>query len=231
MLMGRVPYSQEEQKFMVENAQVLSLQEIADKLGRTEKSVRSYFNTRKIATRKNNYTGIEIQYIIDNAGKYSWEHIAKELGKSSAGLRTFVHRRGIKGAYTPSNKSIYDKVVKCQGLMCCNYFRIQRKWAKYCSKSCDYSASNVRRYGITVLKWQELYVTQNGKCVCGKLFTINQVPVIDHNHACCSGYSKACGTCVRSLLCSSCNWLLGHAKDNPQVLRIMADYLERYDKD
>lgn len=227
--MGRVPYSKEEQQFMVENAQVLSLQEIADKLGRTEKSIRSYFNKRKIATRKDSYSESEIQYIVGNAGKYSWEHIAKELGKSPAGLRTFVSRRGIKGAYLPENKSHHDSVAKCQGLMCCNYFRIQRKNTKFCSRDCDRSNSNIARYGISVQDWQAMYIEQKASCVCGEKFDyLVKLPGVDHNHNCCNSQVKSCGQCVRSLLCSQCNMALGLLKDSPERLELLADYLRRH---
>lgn len=226
--MGRVPYSKEEQKFMIENAQVLHLQEIADSLGRSEKSIRSYFNRRKIPTRKDTYTEAEITYIINNAGKYSWGHIAKKLGKSPAGLRTFVSRRGIKGSYLPETKSYYAEVVKCQGLMCCNYFRVQRQNTKFCSTLCDRSFSNIYRYGITVQAWQQMYINQGGKCICGQQFNyFTKLPHVDHNHICCPTQFKACGKCVRALLCSQCNMALGLLKDNPERLELLADYLRR----
>lgn len=40
---------------------------------------------------------------------------------------------------------------------------------------------------------------------------------VDHCHA-----TKA----VRGILCTSCNWMLGDAKDRPEVLRAGAAYLE-----
>lgn len=227
--MGRVPYTEDEQKFMLANAGKLSLQEIADKLGRTEKSVRSYFNKRKIATRKDTYTDQEIQYIIDNAGKYSWEHIAKELGKSPDALRTFVSRRKIKGSYLPENKSAHDPVVKCQGLMCCNYFRGRRQNTKFCSARCDRSNSNIERYGISVQDWQRMYVNQKAECICGEKFDyLTKMPGVDHNHACCASQGRSCGNCVRSLLCNQCNMALGLLKDNPERLELLADYLRRH---
>jgi len=49
---------------------------------------------------------------------------------------------------------------------------------------------------------------------------------IDHDHSCCPAL-PACGECVRGILCHNCNIALGHAKDDPAVLRALADYLER----
>lgn len=50
--------------------------------------------------------------------------------------------------------------------------------------------------------------------VCGG----NDRLVIDHCHT--------VGT-VRGVLCTPCNLILGHAKDNPDTLRALASYLER----
>lgn len=49
---------------------------------------------------------------------------------------------------------------------------------------------------------------------------------IDHDHSCCPG-KKSCGNCVRGLLCAECNFIAGISKDNPEVLRNVAKYLER----
>jgi hypothetical protein len=35
----------------------------------------------------------------------------------------------------------------------------------------------------------------------------------------------------RGLLCSRCNLTLGHSRDRPEVLRSLADYLERDSRD
>jgi hypothetical protein len=48
---------------------------------------------------------------------------------------------------------------------------------------------------------------------------------VDHDHACCPS-GKSCGKCVRGLLCNDCN--LGHFKDDPELLRRMADYIEKF---
>ena len=39
---------------------------------------------------------------------------------------------------------------------------------------------------------------------------------------------RSCGKCIRGLLCKSCNHALGYMKDNPDVLRAAADYVEFY---
>lgn len=50
---------------------------------------------------------------------------------------------------------------------------------------------------------------------------------LDHDHRCCAS-GKWCTTCVRGLLCASCNMGLGHFGDNEQRLIGAAKYLETW---
>jgi type I site-specific restriction-modification system R (restriction) subunit len=75
----------------------------------------------------------------------------------------------------------------------------------------DYS----RKYGITKMDYETMYLKQEGKClICKK-----EVPhlSIDHDHK--TGK-------VRGLLCGSCNSMLGHAHDNIDSLKNAITYLE-----
>lgn len=49
-------------------------------------------------------------------------------------------------------------------------------------------------------------------------------PVIDHDHACCSG-RRSCGKCIRGVICNRCNVSLGAVNDNIQTLNNMIGYL------
>lgn len=63
------------------------------------------------------------------------------------------------------------------------------------------------RYRLRPEDFEALLKKQNNVCgLCREPF--NGLPVVDHDHACCSGY-KSCGQCVRGLLHASCNKLLG----------------------
>lgn len=74
----------------------------------------------------------------------------------------------------------------------------------------------IRRYGITVEQYKEMYKAQNGKClICGKP---EQKLHVDHCHE--TGY-------VRGLLCGSCNRALGLLKDNTDFLLKAIAYLQR----
>lgn len=59
--------------------------------------------------------------------------------------------------------------------------------------------------------------------VCGAVDNLT----IDHDHSCCNSRTS-CGKCVRGTVCQHCNRSMGQAKDNIQILRSLADYLERY---
>ena len=88
----------------------------------------------------------------------------------------------------------------------------------------------MRRYGITVEQYEEMYAKQGGACaLCG---VKRDVLSVDHDHTCCKGWEErdekfnACGNCVRGLLCSKCNSALGTLGDTPEALMRVQIYLE-----
>ncbi len=69
-----------------------------------------------------------------------------------------------------------------------------------------------RKYGLTVDEYLELMT--GARCaVCGSAESLG----VDHDHETRK---------VRGVLCVNCNFLIGHGKDNPTLLRLAADYLE-----
>jgi hypothetical protein len=79
------------------------------------------------------------------------------------------------------------------------------------------------KYGITYEEYERLFAEQGGRCaICGD--TPERRLYVDHDHSCCPGY-KACGTCVRGLLCERCNKGLGFFRDNIEALRTAIKYL------
>lgn len=80
-----------------------------------------------------------------------------------------------------------------------------------------------RPHNISPERYEELRASQDSKCaICRKDGRL----CIDHDHSCCAKQKSSCGTCIRGLLCSTCNSALGFLKDSPQLLRTAADYLE-----
>lgn len=71
------------------------------------------------------------------------------------------------------------------------------------------------RLGVTPLELREILKRADGRCAaCGEK---TSEPHVDHCHA--TGK-------IRGVLCRGCNLALGHAKNDPAVLRKLAEYLE-----
>lgn len=98
----------------------------------------------------------------------------------------------------------------------------------YCSKECrGMNAYYIRCYGITEDDFEAIKKGQDFKCaLCGgEGFVMDngknthEKLVVDHDHT--TGK-------VRELLCHNCNRALGLFKDNPELLRKAAGYLEKH---
>jgi hypothetical protein len=75
----------------------------------------------------------------------------------------------------------------------------------------------LRKYGLTEETYDELWASQDRRCLCGTDEPGPKGWCIDHCHQ---------GGQVRAILCSNCNCALGFVKDNPATLRILADLLD-----
>jgi hypothetical protein len=84
-----------------------------------------------------------------------------------------------------------------------------------------------RKHGIRPEDVARTYEAQQGRCyLCGDLLPADRAKwPIDHDHRCCP-QGKSCRYCRRGLTCPACNLLIGHALDNPERLRRIADNLE-----
>jgi len=83
-----------------------------------------------------------------------------------------------------------------------------------------YEVNLRRRYGITLAEYKAMVAAQDGCCaICGERPEARMH--VDHDHD--TGM-------IRQLLCPPCNAALGGARDRPDLLRAMADYLERHQR-
>ncbi len=73
-------------------------------------------------------------------------------------------------------------------------------------------------YGITLSEYNCLLEKQGRHCAICKKGKCNTRLVVDHRHS--------TGT-VRGLLCHNCNLLLGHCKENSDILNSAREYLEK----
>lgn len=125
-----------------------------------------------------------------------------------------------------------------------NYNKLGEKWCKGClrflevklftSKNIGHSTlcnkcHNYKKFGISALDFEKLVELQNNKCaICGNPETANdknkktvRALAVDH----CHNSNK-----VRGLLCTNCNILLGHSKDDISILKKAIKYLEDHQK-
>lgn len=108
----------------------------------------------------------------------------------------------------------------------------RRRGSVFCSEDCKQkthantwmknSPHYMRQYlyGITKDEYEAMLAGQDGRCaICRTTEPKGKGGWhVDHCHD--SGK-------IRGLLCHFCNFVLGNAKDNPEILRAAADYLER----
>jgi hypothetical protein len=86
--------------------------------------------------------------------------------------------------------------------------------------------NNLKNYGLTRDDYVNMEKSQNGICkICGESEKYNKRLSVDHDHSCCSGITS-CGKCIRGLLCSNCNRVLGQVNDNKILLQKMIKYLK-----
>lgn len=74
-----------------------------------------------------------------------------------------------------------------------------------------------RVYGVPAGSYRRLYEAQDGRCyICRRATGKTRRLAVDHDHK--TGK-------VRGLLCGTCNKMLGHVRDNPEVLLRAVVYL------
>lgn len=97
------------------------------------------------------------------------------------------------------------------------------------------SPDGIRRSSMEVMhgpEWPEWYArtwqAQDGRCfLCGNELTGKTREMhTDHDHRCCP-QNRSCRRCRRGLSCRRCNQLIGLVFEDPDLLRRIADTLER----
>ncbi len=109
------------------------------------------------------------------------------------------------------------------GPRCVTHHRAKRKQAR--------KQAHARRtentYGISGEVYWELHVAQGGYCaICRKARGVVRNLAVDHDHKLCDDHppEQGCPRCIRGLLCSPCNTLIG--RYGVEALRRAIDYLE-----
>lgn len=96
-------------------------------------------------------------------------------------------------------------------------------------RDCQSSVALQKNYGLTAQQRDQMIASQGGVCaICKKLPPKREGQGgwhVDHDHSCCPTAAKSCGRCVRGILCSPCNRMLGMARDDINTLRSAITYL------
>lgn len=89
-----------------------------------------------------------------------------------------------------------------------------KRQCKICSRERDY----LRKYGITIAQYDEMFNSQNGLCAICKLDSEKRL-CVDHNHT--TGE-------VRELLCDNCNVGIARFHESIDSLKSAIEYLHRH---
>jgi hypothetical protein len=86
-------------------------------------------------------------------------------------------------------------------------------------------------YGLEVEDYRAILARQNGHCaLCDATVPFKngrgRFLCVDHDHSHCKGL-KACRLCVRGLLCSVCNYLVGMLETHPEKVQNAREYIDR----
>mgnify|MGYP001004238889 CR=1 FL=1 len=240
-------WTPEEAALLKDRAASSTVQELAEELGRPVKMVRWKVKKLGLTTKDGRskgggvprtvWTAERLAYLRDNASTLPVAEMADYLGVSSKQVASALAHYRIPGRgrgrkHTPDE--IERRVASLRGAVkvdpdepreCarCGKVVVPHKYPSESGVSsrlcpaCRKTDLAERRYGLEPGGLQALLEAQGGLCaLCSTDLTQTKMHV-DHDHSCCTGRRKACGKCVRGLLCVACNLLEGQ----------MVAYLER----
>lgn len=102
----------------------------------------------------------------------------------------------------------------------------------YACKSCTQLGVRASTYGVSSEFILNLLEEQNSLCcICEEPLDLEhggKDVCIDHDHKCCPPTSrKSCGKCIRGILCRPCNFLIGIAREDSNILSRAQVYLDK----
>ena len=109
--------------------------------------------------------------------------------------------------------SVAKRPAAYPGPRCATHHRERRKIVRDQSHAMHIEVT----YGITKAQYDQLLESQEGRCyICRRATGASRKLAVDHDHK--SGH-------VRGLLCSTCNKLLGHLRDDLKIAERIYTYL------
>lgn len=83
----------------------------------------------------------------------------------------------------------------------------------------------IYKHGLTHAEFKSMVIAQYGRCkACGKNEGMNLTVHHDHGHC---DKNQGCKECIICLLCDGCNSASGRVRDDPVILRKLAEINER----
>jgi hypothetical protein len=103
---------------------------------------------------------------------------------------------------------------------------------RYAANPAKWHADGLKRkHGLDDAGWARMWEEQEGLCyLCHREMDPSNTrdAVVEHWHGCSAhGPKFSCSGCRRGLACNACNVIVGMARDNPELLRVVADNLEK----
>lgn len=161
--------------------------------------------------------GIDMNIPVKRWGKKDCDQPECERPHSHNGYCELHASRAAKGSQMDAPVRNPGKYAHCQVEGC------QRRHEA--NGYCGTHGYTARRFKLTL---EQVNQAVNGVCdICKGKNSAGRALAVDHDHACCPG-KRSCGKCVRGFLCGQCNYGVGNFKDDPQLLRKTALYLEQH---
>lgn len=90
------------------------------------------------------------------------------------------------------------------------------------------------KFKITAEQYECIHKSHGGVCAICHMSESLVAPdgtlrrlSVDHDHLCCKGL-RSCGKCIRGLLCSSCNFAIGHLADDEARIMDALAYVRKW---
>lgn len=166
----------------------------------------------------------------DKRIKFCSEECRKEYRKKTSYMKNYYSCNIDKWKERQSEQSFKNKKNEARRL---KYANDEEYRNKIKAKVVEYNKRNpnkkteqhLREYGLTMEDYNNMLKAQNNACaICGGInnteIYIRRPLFIDHNHN---------TNQIRGLLCDRCNFLIGNARENINILSNAIEYLRRYE--
>ncbi len=128
---------------------------------------------------------------------------------------TYVHSESGQLTCRPCNREAHKRYRLANPVSVREQHRRYRKLNLEKVRATERRNHRHRLYGLSQADYDTLLASQGGVCaICASPDRLE----VDHDHSHCEG-KRACGVCVRGILCHQCNTGLGKYNDDPSRAR------------